>query len=567
MTEYLERMVRKSPYVTRRRVLASGTAASAVALAGCIGGDGDDDDGDELIDPSDYDYEREEPDDEEAARQSTIEYTQELERDEDFDPIHSNDAYSVQVSNLVFDGLYEWDDGLGLEPKVATDMPDVERDGTRYLYEINEGIEFHNGEELTASDVAHSFMAFQEEDSVNLAQYEMVDSAEVIDDYQVQVDLAYPYGPWELQTMAISVVPESERESESDREEFNTNPVGSGPFVFSDFEFNEYVTLERNEDYWDEPQPYLQEITFVDNVDAASRIGEIRAGDTDAIADVPNDDWSELEDDDGIRVHISESPSYMHLTFNCRDDAPTSDPDVRRGICHTFSMTDFVESRLPNVAQPLSAPIPPITNEQWDFPLDDWQEEYYPGYDPDQAEELLNGAVDDDWSPTIVAPGDHRGDLAERIVTRLNEIGYDGAQAETLDFGTLLDRTVYNEEPSPDDFQAYLLGWTGGPDPDAYLYNLYHESQTGINQAHFYEGSDSFHDDIAEARELADQEERYALYEGVMVEILEELPSLPAYSFHNTMASRDYVKDLHAHPMVQQNPRVVSEYGNVWTDN
>ncbi|RQG94594.1 ABC transporter substrate-binding protein [Natrarchaeobius chitinivorans] len=544
--------------LTRRRLLASGATVSAATIAGCIGGNGEGngngngngngaDDGNGGA----------------GDGQATLEFTQELERDEDFDPIHSNDAYSTQVFKLVFDGLYTWDEGLGLEPQLAVDMPDVERDGTRYLYEIHDGVEFHNGEEMTAEDVAHSFMAFQEEESVNEAQYDMIDSAEVVDDYQVQVDLDHPFGPWELQTMAIYVVPASERETEEDREEFNTNPIGSGPFVWSDFAHNEYVTLERNDDYWGEPMPNLEEITFVDNVDPASRISEIRAGDTDAIADVPNDDFDDLEAEDGVDVHISESPSYMHLTFNCRDDAPTGDADVRRGICHAFSMTDFVESRLENVADPLSAPIPPITNEQWEFPLDDWHEEYYPDYDPDQAQELLDGAVDDDWSPRILAPGDHRGDLAERIVTRLHELGYDGAEAVTLEFGPLLDQTVYNEDPSPDDFQAYLLGWTGGPDPDAYLYNLYHESQEGINQAHFYEGSADFHDNIAAARESADFDERYDLYEDVMIEMLEELPSLPAYSFRNTMASRDYVQDMQAHPMTQQNPRIVSGYSNV----
>ncbi|RQH00774.1 ABC transporter substrate-binding protein [Natrarchaeobius oligotrophus] len=527
--------------LSRRHLLASGATVSAAAIAGCIGGNGDDDD-EGNGEPADGDS-------------SSFEFTQELERDEDFDPIHSNDAYSVQVFKLVFDSLYTWDDGLGLEPQLAVDMPDVERDGTRYLYEIHDGVEFHNGDEVTAEDVAHSFMAYQEEESVNEAQYDMIDSAEVIDDYQVQVDLDHPFGPWELQTMAIYVVPESERETEADREEFNTNPVGSGPFVWSDFEHNEFVTLERNDDYWGDV-PDLEEVTFVDNVDPASRISEIRAGDTDAIADVPNDDFDELEAEDGVNVHLSESPSYMHLTFNCRDDAPTGDADVRRGICHAFSMTDFVESRLENVAAPLSAPIPPITNEQWDFPLDEWHEEHYPTYDPELAEELLEGAVDDDWSPRILAPGDHRGDLAERIVTRLHELGYDGAEAVTLEFGPLLDQTVYNEDPSPDDFQAYLLGWTGGPDPDAYLYNLYHESQVGVNQAHFYEGRGDFHDNIADARESADFDERYDLYEDVMIEMLEELPSLPAYSFHNTMASRDYVQNLEAHPMVQQNPRI-----------
>ncbi len=258
---------------TRRGLLASGATVSAIAIAGCIGGNGNgngtDGNGAGNGDGNGNGQASGDP--------GTMEFTQELERDEDFDPIHSNDAYSMQVAKLVFDSLYTWDEGLGLEPQLAVDFPDVERDGTRYLYEIQDGIEFHNGEEVTASDVAHSFMAYQEEDSVNEAQFDMIESAEVVDDYQVQVDLEHPYGPWELDTMGIYVVPEGERESEDERDAFNTSPVGSGPFVWSDFQHNEYVTLERNDDYWGE-LPEIEEITFVDNVDAASRVAEIRAG-------------------------------------------------------------------------------------------------------------------------------------------------------------------------------------------------------------------------------------------------------------------------------------------------
>jgi len=131
---------------------------------------------------------------------------------------------------------------------------------------------------------------------------------------------------------------------------------------------------------------------------------------------------------------------------------------------------------------------------------------------------------------------------------------------QVLDFATLVDTYTSG---NADDYQMYLLGWTGGPDPDYYLYPLFHESQAGTNQGHYYGGSDGFHDAIAEGRNSADQEARYDLYEPVIREIVEQLPALPAFTQDNTMASRDYVQDLQAHPEVTRNPTLVADYTNV----
>ncbi|MFC3959606.1 ABC transporter substrate-binding protein [Halovivax cerinus] len=576
--------------VSRRRLLATGAAVSGAAVAGCIGGDGNGSgpgDGDGLVDPEDFQYDREEPDDEEAVRDSEIHYTQEQARAEDFDPIVSNDAYSFQVFTQVFDGLYEYDDGLGLTPKLATGEPAVENDGTRFVYEIVDGAEFSNGNPVTAADVEHSFIAPVLEQTENAPTYSVIESTEVVDDRTLQVDLAEPFGPWQIMTQAVTVVSKEDRltdveaydEATPDTIEaapdavteyvdtaYNDDPVentiGSGPFEFESFELNGPATLVRRDDYWGDPTPYLQRVTFEAAADPSSRVSQIQADDTDVISGIPDNTWPEL-DQDGIRRHMSESPSYMYLAFNCTDEADTSSPEVRRAVCQSFSMQDFVETNASNTAQPITTPVPPITNEQWGFPMDEWNDEYYPEYDPDNAESLLNEHAPDDFNPTIICPEGIRADLAERIATRLDELGY-GAQVQVLDFGTLVDTYVTG---NPDDYEMYLLGWTGGPDPDTYLYNLFHEDSAGLNQGHFYEGSDTFHENILAARQTADQEERYDLYEPVLIEILEELPALPAFTQHNTMAAGTHVKDLHAHPDVSTNPQLAREYGNVWVDD
>ncbi|WP_255169319.1 ABC transporter substrate-binding protein [Natrononativus amylolyticus] len=541
-------MARKQFDITRRNLLASGAAVSAAAIAGCIGGEnGETDDGADDADPGGN------------GDSAVFHFTQEQSRAEDFDPVIANDAYSAQVYGLVFDGLYEWGEGLELEPKVATGEPDVEDDGRRFMFEIHEGIEFHNGDELTASDVAHSFLAPVEEETENAASYDMIESAEPIDDYQLEVNLEEPYGPFELQTMAVTISPEEARTD--DRDAFNTDPIGSGPYTFEDFSENEYVELERWDDYWDDEmeEPNIESVTFVAHDDDAGRISDIRAGETDAIAGIPNDDWDVLEGEDNVEVHRAESPSYMYLAFNCNEGG-TTDPDVRRAIAHSFDMESFVNEHAEHTADPMTNPIPPTVNEVWGFPEDEYGE-MLPEYDPEEAEALLDesDAVDDDWEPIIITPEGIRASLAERIATRLGEIGY-GAEVNVLDFGQLVE--TYNTGDA-DDYEMYLLGWTGGPDPDFYLYSLFHESQAGVNQGHFYEGSDGFHDAIAEGRTTADQDERYEIYEPVIEEIVEELPALAAFTQHNTMASGDHVEGLEVHPNVQTNPNLISYHTNV----
>lgn len=541
--------------------MASGATVSAAALAGCIGSENNDDSNTTDGSTGKYKYGREKPEDSAAVGDSTLLFTQSATRAEDFDPIVAYDSPSVQVLNRVFDRLYEWDGGLGLEPKIATSMPDIERDGTRYLFEIEQGVTFHNGNELTASDVAHSFTAPVEEKTDNAGQYNMISSAEPIDDYQLQVDLKFPYGPFTVSTIGINIVPKNTRTN--DRKAFNENPVGSGPFRFSEFEPGEYVVLKRWEDYWDDPKPHVGQIRFEAAPDNANRVAQIRGEDTSIIDGVPAQSWDTVESEDGVRLHRSNSPSFNYIAFNCNEGL-TTDPDVRRGVAHCFSLSEYVKEYLGPVAASLASPIPKVTSQQWDFPADEWEKDM-PGYDPDKAQSLLEDAgVPDDWTPKIIAPqGGPRAALAERIGTRLTEIGY-SADVQTMAFAQLIQTATTGKAA---DYQLYIAGYTGGPDPDTVMYNVFHKSQAGIGHGHFYPGQENFHEKIIEARRTADQNERNSLYIDIIEEIIEYLPVLSAYSEHNTMAALDTVKDFHAHPNVATNPRVVSDYGNVWVDN
>lgn len=550
-------MTNERANLSRRQLLASGAAISAGAvLAGCVGDDGGDGD-------------------------SRIHITQQVEPAHDYDPVVSNDAYSVRILNHFFDGLYEFDEGLSLEPKLATGDPEVERDGTRYVVEITGDAEFHNGDPVTAEDVLHSFIAPVVEETENVTEYDMIDveSSTTIDDTTVQIDLAEPYAPFETVTLAVNVVNKSERldaldmdeEEWWDADEYNSaeseynksNPIGSGPFQYVEHVDGEYTDTERWDDYWDEPLPNLAEARWVATEDDASRVSQIKASDTDVMTGLPPEDWQDLVNDDQVDVYSTLSVSYFYMAYNCTD-GPTAESDVRNGVEHAFSATAFVDEIIGDAGANAISPLPPSLLEEWDLPA-----EKYEGleneYDPERAADLIGPHLDGVWEPTIIAPPDDiRVQLAERVATRLGELEEHGVeidpQVQRLDWTPFLERYTTGDA---DDYAIYTLAWTGGSDPDVYMWPLFHESNAGVTQGTHYDPDTAFHENIKAARETIDQSARRELYDQVITELLEETVNTPAYHLSNSIVSQPYVDDLAVHPDSGISPRLVSEYNNV----
>lgn len=125
----------------RRRLLAGGAAISAtVALARCRASDREPNtDSDAGNDVGERGYDTNAGGDEESAPETQrLHVPRQHEPAHDYDPIVSNDAPSVRILNHLFNGLYKYDDGLDLRPKLTTGDPDVEKDERRYLVQITD---------------------------------------------------------------------------------------------------------------------------------------------------------------------------------------------------------------------------------------------------------------------------------------------------------------------------------------------------------------------------------------------------------------------------------------------
>lgn len=468
----------------------------------------------------------------------------------EWDPVVINDAYSTQITQTIYDGLYEYEpQTLNPEPKIAADEPEVERDGERYIVELREEPEFHNGDPVTAEDVVHTFLAPVEEETDNLPDFDMIETAEAIDEHTVQFDLEHVYGPFETIVLPFSIVNAEVRQE--DREAYNTeNPIGSGPYQFVDATVGEFADVELWEDYWDEPSQ-VESIRFEPAEDDAGRVARILGRETHIMEGIPPADWEAIESESGIAIDSIESTSYLYMAFNI-NEGPTTDPDVRRAVALCHSPQDFVESVLGEAAVYTNMSMSPTTAEEFDIDPEQFLDMTYE-FDPDQARELLDGSdeIDDgDELDIIVPPDDVRQNWGALVADRLNEIGY-GGNVRRLDWD-VFGQTYQSGDA--DEYNIYTLGWTGGADPDVYLYQLFHEDNEGITQGHYYD-DEEFHEKISDARQSIDQEERSQLYTELQEEIIEEVIHIPGWTDMNGVAYlEDEVTGVYASTDTGTNP-------------
>jgi peptide/nickel transport system substrate-binding protein len=526
--------------------------SSSMLLAGCAGDGGDGSDG---SDGSDGNDSSDGSDGDDLPNQEL--YFAQVKGPLDMDPIIINDVPSAQIANQMFDGIYEYDEGVGIEPKIATEAPTVERDGTRFIVPIRDDATFQNGDPVTAEDVMHTVLAPAEEETENAAEVSMVDTAEVIDETTVQFDLAFPYGAFEV-ALVRNVVNQSVRTD--DREAYNTDPVGSGPFQLVEWEPESYATLERWDDYWDDSNglPNVATIEFDPIEEQTTRVTELETGNVDIIETIPPQLYETVENNENATIDEVPGIGYFYLAFNC-GDGPTTDPTVREAVDYCFSMDQATENFVEPAGVRQVSPYPRTMAEEWDFPLDEWGDISH-DRDLDEAEALFDEAgVDMDYNwRIIVPPDDMREQIGVSIGDGLQNAGFENVEVQRLDWGTFLDAYVTEDAER---YNMYTLGWSGAPDPDAFAYQLLSQEVEGTTNGTFHE-YDEASEMLTQARESADREERRQLYIDATTELLEGRVHIPAYNLKNSYGIHERVSDFSAHA-ISSEIQIFTRHNNV----
>ena len=449
-----------------------------------------------------------------------------------FDPGVVGAMSSYLIIEQVYDTLVEYDGNMGIVPALAESW-DVSDDNLEIVFNLNQGVLFHSGEELTAEDVKFTFDRIKDPDtgSPRMGVFENLDSVEAVDDYTVKFTFNTPMGPFfaHLASPAQSIV-----QAGSTIDELQTTMNGTGPFIMTSYEPKNKIVLEKNENFWMDGLPYLDgvEIRFIEDETAATNA--FMTENVDLLQFVATKDMEMLEAIDGVvSTPLTTSCQWNYTGINTTRE-PFTDPNVRYAMALAKDRGSLIDTVYFGYGTPVTGDITP-----------DWtggnsgREYFSPEPDVEKAKQLLADAgYPDGFDTTIKVSAQYPWHLAaaEMYQADLAKIGVN-AELITMEWGAFLDDVFGNQ-----DFDLQHIGW-GGPfvDPDEFLYPEFHSGEAWNPQGFNDPEVDQL---LEDGRNTLDPEKREEIYFEVQKLIAERAPVVAGVNVPFLQAHWDNVNDF-----------------------
>jgi ABC-type transport system substrate-binding protein len=367
------------------------------------------------------------------------------------------------------------------------------------VFHLRSDVRFHDGHVFDAEDVKFTYEAIMNQRNLSprTADYEPIKTVEVIDPLTVRVIYRELYSP-ALSTWGMGMLPAHLLNSEALRDEarrrgrdpkeftlrqseFNHHPIGCGPFCFREWKSDQYIVLDRFEGYWEGP-PNYKGYTLRIVPDLLTQEMEFYAGTVDSYGVQPHQ-VERLKNDPTYQSFSGLSLGYTYIGYNMRRE-PFKDRRVRKALGMAIDVDKIIKYVLYDQGERITGPFVKQT-DYYNHAIEPLP------YDPKEAVRLLAEAG---WSRGSDGWLEKEGRrLAFTLITNqgnnirkaILSIAQDSWRKIGIDVRTdVLEWAVFiKERVNKFDFDALILGWGMGIEPD--LYQIWHSSQTNPNQLNF----------------------------------------------------------------------------------
>lgn len=260
-----------------------------------------------------------------------------------FIPLTTTAGTNAELGPKVVEGLLTYDNDLNPLPLLATEWK-ISEDGLRYTFILRKGVKWHDGKDFTSADVAFSILTLKQVHPRGRAIFSNVTEVQTPDVHTAIVVLSKP-APYLLTALAGAespIVPKHLYEgTDIVANKYNSSPVGTGPFVFKEWVKGSHIVLERNPNYWNQPQPYLDKIIVRFIPDAVARSAALESGSADLAGQaIPLSDVKRFSDMPHLRVDTINWPYisvHQQLFFNL-DTPALQDKKVRQAIAQAIDV-------------------------------------------------------------------------------------------------------------------------------------------------------------------------------------------------------------------------------------
>ena len=442
-------------------------------------------------------------------------------------PPLASDSASHGVASFIYNGLLKYDKDLKLVGDLA-ERWEVSNNGLTITFYLRKGVKWHDGVEFTADDVMFTYklMINPKTPTAYAGDYLMVKKAEVLNKYTFRVHYAKPFAP-ALASWTLAILPKHLLEGkEVAKSPLNRHPIGTGPYKFVEWRTLEKIVLTYNPDYF-EGRPYLDRYIYRVIPDQATMFLELKAGGIDMMGLTPlqyakQTEYPKFKRE--FRKYRYLAFAYTYLGYNLKDPK-FRDKRVRQAISYAIDKKEIIEGVLLGLGVEATGPYKPGT---WVY---NPNVKMYP-YNPQKARELLreagwvdtngDGILDRNGQPfefTIITNqgNDARRKTAEIIQRRLAQIGIK-VNIRIIEWAAFINEFIDKRK-----FEATILGWTIGQDPD--LFDIWHSSKTGPKELNFISYNNPEVDRLLiKARETFDQNERKRYYDRFQEILAEDQP-------------------------------------------
>lgn len=404
-------------------------------------------------------------------------------------------------------------------PMLASDWTWNE-DSTQLTLNIREDAVFHDGTPVNAEAIKYNLdRALTMEISRRAAEISAIDTIEVIDEFTVQINLSEPSVPLlaALTDRAGMII--SPAAGEEQGEDFTNNPVCSGPYQFVERVAQDYIELEKFEDYYDADNYSFDRLMFRGMPDSNTRLLNLRSGQFDLIERLAATDVASVNDDPALATAPVVGLGYYGVTINIGGEGADPDFSQSQAVREAFSLAIdreainqvVFEGQFAVGNQPFPTTSPFYSQ---DLPV--------PPRDVEAARALMEEAGIDQIDLELLVPTDaERQQVATLIQSMVAEIGIN-VEIRPTELMTLLDTARQGN------FEAHLVGWSGRVDPDLNITPMLSCGAAG-NDAHYCnEELDAI---LTDARAIGDTALRQAEYAEAVELLLTDLPIV--YLYHS----------------------------------
>ncbi|PJG86159.1 ABC transporter substrate-binding protein [Conservatibacter flavescens] len=457
-----------------------------------------------------------------------------------FSPALVMDGISYNASSQqIYNRLVEFKRGsTEIEPGLAENW-EISDDGLTYTFHLRKGVKFHSNKEFTpsrefnADDVVFSFQRQLDKNhpyhKVSNGTYpyfnamkfpSLLKSVEKVDDHTVKITLNQQDATF-LASLGMDFISIYSAEyadkmlAAGKPETIDSQPIGTGPFVFAGYQVDQAIRYLANKDYWKGKAP-IDRLIFSITPDASARYAKLQTGACDMM-DFPNaSDLAAMKEDKKIQLMSQEGLNVAYVALNV-EKKPLDNVKVRQALNYATDKQTIIQAVYQGAGIPAKNPLPPTI---WGY--NDKIEDY--PFDLEKAKQLLTEAGYPDgfeielWVQPVVRnsnPNPRR--MSEILQADWAKIGVK-AKLVTYEWGDYIKRTKAGE------LGAGTYGWSGdNGDPDNFLSPLLGCSNIG-NSNYARWCNQDYQGLLDKAIGLSDKNERAKLYEQAQVIVKEQAP-------------------------------------------